>query len=164
MVSKVRKILLRCLKVSAIILLLPLGMCVALPIGMTEIWGGNIAKTYKAMEHPANTERIVFKYSTANTSNGDECDFTMFEARSYRPEDKNKIAAFYAGKKIRINANYDKWFGFEFSEDADFAFKDSFEQKWLDKVKATYSKPFYILYDGVGGPENSPPLIDWRCV
>ena len=164
MVSKLIRILICFLKGSAIILLLSLSMCVALPIGMTEIWGANIAKTYKAMEHPANTERIVFKYSTANHSNGDECDFTMFEARSYRPEDKDKIAAFYVGKKIRIHANYDKWFGFKFSEDANFAFKDSFEQKWLDKVKATYSNPFYILYDGVGGRENAPPFIDWRCV
>ncbi len=164
MVSKVRRILIRCLKVSAIILLLPLGMCVALPIGMTEIWGADIAKTYKAMEHPVNTERIVFKYSTANTSNGDECDFTMFEARSYRPEDKDKIAAFYSGKKIRINANYDKSLGFKFSEDANFAFKNSFEQKWLNTIKATNSKPFYILYDSVGGRENTLPFIDWRCI
>jgi hypothetical protein len=164
MVSAYRKTLIRCLKVSAIILLLPLGMCVALPMGMTEIWGADLAKTYKAIEHPPHTERILFKYSTANQSNGDECDFTVFEVRSYQPEDKAKIAAFYSGKKLRINAYYDKWFGFKFSEDAEFTFKDSIEQKWLEQVKATYSESFYILYDSVGGRENSPPFIDWRCV
>jgi len=152
------------LQLIAILILLPLSFCVALPIALTGQWGWEIAQLYKHMEHPTGTERLFFDFRTGHntSSNSNDCDFVMLEARSYQLADKEKIRSFYTKKRIKITKQYDKEIGFNFSEDADFTFS-GVEREWLNKVKQSYHKPFYIIYDAIDGPENLPPFIDWRC-
>ncbi len=130
--------------------------------------GWKLERKYQRIDHPQHTQRIFITHKMANFSNGDECDFRYFEARSYKIEDKEKIAAFYQGLKVSLhgyNGHIDPvLIGFYFSEEYERFTPNPLGQKWLAKARRKASGPFYILTAGIGGSDNAPPWVDWRCV
>lgn len=82
------------LKVLAVVVLLPLSFCVALPRGINGLKAANWGWAYSRLPHPDHTDRIALRSGIDKLSNGDNCDFIVLEARAYAPEDEAAIRLF----------------------------------------------------------------------
>lgn len=149
------------IKLASIIVVAPLAFCVALPIGLNEIRTMTLARQYMTVQHPEGTERIAMRYSSEKMSNGDNCDFTYLEARSYRPEDRQAIVAFYGRLDPMTPSLQGPRFG-DWPGDTLGKIPGIYRDFTLD-LEAAPDRTYYLL-EAEDTFENVPPLLDWRCV
>lgn len=150
------------LKVLAVVVLLPLSFCVALPRGINGLKAANWGWAYSRLPHPDHTDRIALRSGIDKLSNGDNCDFIVLEARAYAPEDEAAIRLFYSSHwphtepySAQIRPDFIK------GDDAIYNFEPY--RQFQIEVERVHSGPYYILSGDIT-VENYPPLVDWRCV
>ncbi len=148
--------------ILSVVLLAPLSFCVALPIAINEVKAVNWGLDYGRMPHPPDTARILVRQGIDKVSNGDNCDFFVFEARSYTPGDEASIEAFYARQDNPIypqsNSVRPRFFARGGSPPPSFEPYDTFYRE----VGHLRGGPYYTL-EAWAVVESAPPLIDWRC-
>lgn len=150
------------IKISAVIILLPLSFCVALPRGINDLKATNWAWSYSRWPHPDGTERIILHARIDKFSNGDNCDFVILEARTYAPENEEEIRLYYSGHWSRTEP-YSALIRPDFIEDEGDVYDFEPYRQFSIDVERTHSGPYYVL-SGHVRVDNYPPLVDWRCV
>jgi hypothetical protein len=149
--------------ILTITLLAPLGFCVALPIGINEVKARGWAALYDSVEHPKGTERIALQYGITKISNGDNCDFVLTEARSYREGQEDAIRAFYDASDDLVEPltpRLPPGFNEELLYDPGFVLDTRSElSREMERID---HGPYYVL-EVYAVVASAPPLIDWRC-
>jgi len=143
------------------VILAPLAFCVALPIGINEVKAVNWGLQYDRVRHPPGTERILLRQGIDKVSNGDNCDFVVFEARSYAAGEEASIKASYAQQDNPIDPRsypLRPEFFVNRPAPANLELYESF----YSQVARIHDGPYYML-EAWAVVESAPPLVDWRC-
>lgn len=147
--------------VLSALVLAPLSFCVALPIGINELKAVNWGLEYGRITHPAGTDRVLLRQGIDKISNGDNCDFFVFEARTYSPGSEAAIEAFYAQQDNPIDPSSYPLRPKFFARPASPGGLEPYDAFYLD-VARVQKGPYYML-EAWAVVESAPPLIDWRC-
>jgi hypothetical protein len=145
----------------SVAILIPLGFCVALPIGINEAKAVYWGIQYSQMRHPPGTERIWLRQGIEKISNGDNCDFTLIEARSYARGSESSIRAFYAGQANPIDQSLSSLRP-QFLERPPARPGIGLYEAFYAELARLHAGPYYLL-EAWAVVESAPPLIDWRC-
>ena len=147
--------------VLSVLILAPLGLCVALPIGINEVKARNWELLYRQLHHPPGTDRILLRAGIEKFSNGDNCDFVIMEARSYTLGDENLIQAYYGEQPNPVNPRSNSLRPSFFVTPAADEKIDLYDD-FAKEVARTHNGPYYQL-EAWEVVESAPPLVDWRC-
>lgn len=143
------------------VVLAPLSFCVALPMGINEMKAVNWGLQYDEINHPPGTQRILRRQGIDKISNGDNCDFFVFEARSYPEGSEAAVEAYYAQEKNPMDPPSNRLRPSFFSGKAAPAGFEPYDS-FYSQLSRLYDGPYYML-EAWEIVESAPPLIDWRC-
>lgn len=149
------------LKILAVVVLLPLSFCVALPRSINDLKAANWAWNYDQLRHPDGTERIMLHSGIDKFSNGDNCDFIILEARTYDPENEAEIGLYYSSHWPRIEP-YSAQVRPEFIQVQGHVSKHEPYRQFTIDLERIHSGPYYVLTSHIM-IQSHPLLIDWRC-
>ncbi len=120
-------------------------------------WGLDYGRT----THPPDTERILLRQGIDKISNGDNCDFFVFEARSYAPGREASIKAHYARQDDPFDLSSGPLRPEFFVDPAPTSGLEPYDAFYRE-VARLREGPYYML-EAWAVVESAPPLIDWRC-
>jgi hypothetical protein len=162
-VTGIMRILRSGIGILTIAILAPLCLCVAVPTGINEVKATGWAALYDSVKHPEATARIALRYGITKISNGDNCDFVLTEARSYREGQEDAIRAFYDASDDLVEPLTRRLHpGFNEELVRDIGFVLNTRRELSREMESIDHGPYYVLEVYAVVP-SAPPLIDWRC-